>query len=262
MATRIQLCGNLVVEVGGRRLERLLPGRQGALIFAYLATNRHRPVSRDELIDALWPDAPPADPAAAFAVALSKLRSALGGRFVDGRSELRLGIEDAWVDLEAALEAIHRAETAVSHADWPGAWAPGRIALQISRRPFLAGHDAPWIADRRRGMEEIEFRALRCVAETGLGMGGAELLTAERVARRMVAISPYRESGYRILMRALAGQGDGSEALRVYDEIRTRLRDDLGATPSREIQHLHRALLDDPNGQAGGSGDKVPERLV
>jgi DNA-binding response OmpR family regulator len=52
--TRVQLCGALAVEVCGRRVEAALPGRQGRLLFAYLAVNRQRAVTRDELADAVW----------------------------------------------------------------------------------------------------------------------------------------------------------------------------------------------------------------
>src|SRR3954469_18695737 len=53
--TRIQLCGRLEIEIEGERLEQALPGRQGRLLFAYLALNRDRPLRRDELVEALWP---------------------------------------------------------------------------------------------------------------------------------------------------------------------------------------------------------------
>ena len=62
VTNRIQLCGRLIVELQGRRLEDSLRGRQGRLLFAYLALNRDRPVRRDELAEALWSGkgAPPA----------------------------------------------------------------------------------------------------------------------------------------------------------------------------------------------------------
>ena len=58
-SARIHLCGRLVVEWDGERLERDLPGRQGRLLFAYLVLNRDRPVRRDELIEALWSEEGP-----------------------------------------------------------------------------------------------------------------------------------------------------------------------------------------------------------
>jgi len=59
-ATRIQLCGRFVVELEGRRVDSSLPGRQGRLLLAFLALNRNRPVTRSELVDAVWsPSAAP-----------------------------------------------------------------------------------------------------------------------------------------------------------------------------------------------------------
>jgi len=39
-STRVQLCGAFAVELQGRRIDNLLPGRQGRLVFAYLALSR------------------------------------------------------------------------------------------------------------------------------------------------------------------------------------------------------------------------------
>jgi len=55
-ATRIQLCGRLVAEIAGRRIDTDLPGRQGRILFAFLVVNRLRTASRDELVEAVWPD--------------------------------------------------------------------------------------------------------------------------------------------------------------------------------------------------------------
>jgi SARP family transcriptional regulator, regulator of embCAB operon len=55
----IQLCGELVLELDGRRSEAELPSRQGRMLFAYLVVNRFRPVGRDEAAAAVWPDSPP-----------------------------------------------------------------------------------------------------------------------------------------------------------------------------------------------------------
>ena len=44
-------------------------------------------------------------------------------------------------------------------------------------------------------------------------------------------------------MRALERKGDDADALLVYEQLRTVLRDELGATPSPLSQALHRRLL-------------------
>lgn len=243
--TRIQLCGRLVVELGGRRVEGGLPGRQGRLLFAYLAATRARRSTRDELVAALWPAGPPDAAEGSLAALLSKLRRVLGSDAVEGKGEVRLALaSDAWIDLEAAGTGIHRAESAVALGRWEDAWAPARTALYVAERGLLPGYDAPWIEERRRWLEDVRLRALECVGRVGLHMGGTELAAAERAGRALVAAAPFRESGHRLLMEALAARDNGAEALRAYDRLRLLLREELGVAPGAATQLLHRRLLE------------------
>ncbi len=57
--------------------EARFPGRQGRLVFAYLAAEQGRPVPRDELAEALWGEAPPPTWDKALTVIVSKLRGLL-----------------------------------------------------------------------------------------------------------------------------------------------------------------------------------------
>lgn len=242
--TRLQLCGRVVIELDGRRVENDLPGRQGRLLFVYLAAQRMRSATRDELIDALWPETAPTNTDAALSALLSKLRRVLGPERIEGRGEIRLVLPDgAWVDLEAAGEALHRAEAAVARRDFTEAWGPGRVAQHIAARGFLQGEDAPWTADIRSRLEDIHLRSLEIVSEACIAIGGGELDTAERTARSLVRHAPYRESGYRVLMRVLSSKGLSAEALRVYDRLRVLLREEMGTAPSAPTQELYRDLL-------------------
>jgi len=175
---RIQLCGPLAVERDGQRLDGLLPGRQGRLLLAYLVVNRHRQVPRDELAEALWREPDPAAVDARLNPLLSKLRRVFGPSSVEGRSTLRLHLPAAWVDLEAATDAIHRAESSVAQQDWVRSWGPALTALMVAERGFLPGEDAPWIDEIRHQLTELRLRALECYAAAGLGIGGTELAAA------------------------------------------------------------------------------------
>jgi hypothetical protein len=112
---RIQLCGTLAVEIDGRRLDHDLPGRHGRLLLAYLVLHRMRGVRRDEL---------------------------------------RLSLPaDAFVDLEDAREAIHRAESALAQGQWHRAWGASLGPLFTARRGFLPDEDAEWIRDTRHELD-------------------------------------------------------------------------------------------------------------
>jgi SARP family transcriptional regulator, regulator of embCAB operon len=233
-AAKVQLCGKLVVELRGERVEGRLPGRQGRILFAFLAANRNRTLTRDDLVEALWPEGQDCG----LAPLLSKLRRVVP---LDG---IRLELpRDARIDVELAADAIHRAESALAQNEHHRAWGPSQVAMFVAARPFMPGDDAPWIDDMRESLAGIHLRAIEAYARAGLGIGGTELPAAVRAARRLVQLEPYRETGYRLLMQGLSNEGNPAEALRIYEELRQRLHTDLGVAPSPETQTLHKALL-------------------
>src|SRR5215469_4824652 len=147
------------------------------------------------------------------------------------------------VDVEAALEGAHRAESAIAEGHWAQAWGPAGIAYHVATRPFLIGLEAPWIEQWRRRLEEVRLRGLECFAAAGLGLGGPALAQAEERARMLTELAPYRETGYRLLMEALARRGNVAEALRAYEKLRVLLREELGIAPSPIVQGVHQQLL-------------------
>ncbi len=195
-------------------------------------------------MDAVWPDGLPGAPESALSALVSKLRQVVGRERLAGRGELRLTLDaNAWIDVEAAGAALHRAEAAHARSDWPGVWVAARVAQHITVRPFIAGEHAPWIEERQGQLESTYLHALELAAHASLRIGGGELDTAERSARTLTRRAPFRETGYRYLMEVLAMRHNNAEALHVYDQLRTLLRDELGAAPSPATQQLHRRLL-------------------
>ena len=242
--TRIQLCGRLSVEIDGVQLSERLRGKQVPLLLAYLVLNRARHVGRDELIDALWPNQPPVSQDAALRTLLSRLRSSLGASALAGRDELILALpEPVWIDVEAAAAEVARAVDALDRGDARRAWALAQVPLNIASRGLLPGSQATWLEPPRRELEAVRQQALEVIGRAGLVMGGTQLQSAERAARTLIETQPYRESGYVLLMEALAARGDVAEALRVFDGLRTLLREELGTAPSPEAIVAHERLL-------------------
>jgi len=242
--TRIQLCGRLVVRLEGRRVDDALPGALGQLLFVYLALNRLRRIDRDELLDSVYGEAATPDHQTRLTVLLSKVRRITGPELLVGRGQLELALpKDAFVDVEAALDALHRAESHVARGEWAAAWGPASLAYDVASRPLLQRYDRPWLDEWRRRLDHIRLSGLECVAAASLGLGGPELPQATICARRLVELAPFRESGYRILMESLERSGNGAEGLRVYDRLRIMLRDELGVPPSSSVQDVYRRLL-------------------
>jgi DNA-binding SARP family transcriptional activator len=242
--TRIQLCGRLSVEIDGVELSDRFRGKQVPLLLAYLVLNRGRHVGRDELIGALWPNQAPVSQDAALRTLLSRLRSSLGPDTVTGRDEVILDLpEPVWIDSEAAAAEVSRALDALEGGDARRGWALAQVPLNIASRGLLPGLQATWLEAPRRELEEVHLLALEVIGRAGLAMGGTQLQSAERAARTLIESEPYRESGYILLMHALAARGNVAEAMRVFDALRTLLRDELGTSPSPEAIAAHDRLL-------------------
>jgi DNA-binding SARP family transcriptional activator len=241
----VQLCGRFVVELRGRRVEQRFPSRQGRVLFAYLVLQRPRAVGRGELIEAIWAGDESASRASALTVLLSKLRAAVGADVLAGRGSVSVALpSDARVDVEQALAALHRAESAVVQGEWARAWSAALCARYVTARPLLPGQDdLPWLDLWRRRLDEALDGALEAYAAACLGLGGTEIAGAERAARRLLEHNPLRETGYGLLMQALAARGNVAESLAVYEHARTVLRDQLGVPPGPAIQEIHATLL-------------------
>jgi len=246
--TRIYLTGAIAIEHGEQIVrEKQFPGRQGRTAFAFLAVNRHRPVHRSELIGAIWPEDAPDQTDAALDAILSKLRSTskpvhLGGgiEVSSGTIALRLPAS-AWIDLEAAANALDEAEGALRRNDSTEAWSLANVAVVISRRPFLADVEAPWIEAQRNTLRAMQMRALQCLVN--VSAKNVEPLLAIQHAAEMVELDPFKETAYQLLMRMHAAAGDRAEALRVFAKCRALLRDELGVSPSPQTEAVYLEIL-------------------
>ena len=250
---RVFLAGRVAVEANGHVIdETRFPGRQGRLVFAYLVAARGRAVPRDELAEALWEGTPPATWEKALSVVVSKLRAVFADNGLETTAALtgahgcyRLELPDsASVDVVAAATAVRLAEQALASGDTAEAGKEATDAAAIAEQSFLPGNDGTWVAEQRRDLADVRTRALGVLADACLQSGHPEEAAAR--AEQLVALEPFRETGYRRLMEAHAAAGNRAEALRVYERCRRLLADELGAYPSPETEAIYLALLERP----------------
>jgi DNA-binding SARP family transcriptional activator len=105
-----------------------------------------------------------------------------------------------------------------------------RHALSIfGRGNYLDGDDSPWASDRRHELVELAEAALFDASSTAYELG--EYREAERLIREGLARNPFRESGWRLLMRLSAATHDGDGVIDAYRGAERALAQ-LGAEPS------------------------------
>lgn len=245
---RVFICGALRIEFErGSVAEAAFPGRLGRRLWAYLVLNRRRPVGRGELAEALWGEASPPAADASLNALVSRLRAVLSHGAGDS-SEVRgstgtyaLVLPDGVVvDRERAWTAINHVRGLRRQGDIRGAWAEAVIANEIAARGFLAGEDGDWVEAERRTLRDIELQALEAIGDAEIDQARPD--EAARVARRLIASDGLRESGYRLLMRALAAGGNRAQAVSVMAECRAALAT-ASASPSAETERVYRQLL-------------------
>lgn len=238
---RIYLAGNIALERGDVLVpESRLPGSQGRLAFALLASERSDALSIERIADVLWDGAPPASWSAALRAIVSKLRGVLAEsgaaatiEHAFGCYQLRLP-PDTWVDVEVAAAAAHDAEALLRDGDRLAAHGAALVANAIARRPFLEGSDGDWVEQQRAHLRAIWVRALSCRAEIAFANG--DHTGCAQDAERVITLEPFREQAYVTLMRAHVAAGNNAEALATYERLRVKLSSELGASPSPATQ--------------------------
>ena len=225
---------------------------------------------RDELADLLWEDELPATWEKALRVLMTKLRALLEECGIDGSTALtsafgcyKLSLPSgSWIDVDAAVDALERAEAELAVGDVIEAKTQAATAAALARRIFLPGEDAPWVEEKRRDLHEILVRAVECMRDATFGAG--DFAEAVRHAEEAVGLEPFRESGYRRLMESHAAAGNPAEALRVYERCRRFLADELGAYPSAGTEAVYLDVLRDETAtdepaDPGLAGSQQPE---
>ncbi|EFL27931.1 putative transcriptional regulator, partial [Streptomyces himastatinicus ATCC 53653] len=220
-----------------------VPGARLRGLLVALALKPGHVVPKASLIDWIWGEHPPADATNALQRLVSRLRKALPGAVVEGRTEgYRLAVEPDAVD---AVRFERLVTAGRSRTEEP----PRRARLLGEALGLWRGAAMQDIGLRESAafdaavarLQELRLTAAeeRADAEVALGHG-AEMVTE---LTDLVAAHPLREPLVAALMRALAAAGRDSEALLVYQRTREALADALGVGPSPELAALHIALL-------------------
>ena len=245
---RIYLAGGIALQRADGTVvgERAFAGRQARRLFVRLAAI-HQPIPTVDLADDLWGPEWPDRWQVSLRSLVSKLRGTLarvgaGDAVISTNATYALRLPaDAWLDTDAAADAIHRAETALGSGDVAEAAAAALVARSIASRPLLPGEEGDWLEALRERLVDIRLRALECLGQAWLLRGDAAL--AARDAMEAVRVDPYRESAHRLLIRAHVAAGDHAAAAHAYETCRRLLEDELSVEPSPETIALAATVL-------------------
>lgn len=205
------------------------PSRLAVLL--YLAAAQPRGFHRKATVRALfWPEADGLHARQALNRAIYVLRQGLGPVLVTrGDDEVGVAEERLTCDVIGFERALDGGNLEAALELYRGDLAPGFL---VSDLPDFER----WLDATRTRLRERAVGAAIALAAREEAAGKLEL--AERWAHRAAVLAPYDERAAARRIALLDRMGDRAAALRVFEELRRRLREDLDVDPSPETLAL------------------------
>src|SRR5579863_7578473 len=240
--------GPLEAWMDGTPLSLGPPARRAVL--ALLLMDPGVPVRRDTIIDILWGDSPPRTAVGLVQAHVSRIRRLLNSRDPLGGNEgvvqslrgaYRLRLSGPEVDLLVFRALAARAAAAWAGGDQVTAVECYEHALSLWHgEPFadvdvLCGHPGVAVLKQELAGVLLRYADVACV----LGQH-------DQVLPRLQALAdtePLNEAAHARVMIALAGSGHQAAAVRVYEDVRSRLYRELGLYPGQELVEAYARVL-------------------
>ena len=218
---QVHLLGRFSVAVDGvERATEHWPSLRAMHLVQLLSLGPRRRLTRDEVIEALWPQLEPEAGAANLRKAAHHARQALGRQ--DG-VVLRGGDVALWPDRPVVVDAERfeaGARAALAGRD-PAACA---AAAKLYGGALLPG--SPYEAWAEPARERLRERFV-------------DLLRASAQWERLAEADPTDEPAHRMLMEQELAADNRAAAIRWYARLRGALQQTLGVTPDRQTEALY-----------------------
>ncbi len=238
---RFAVLGPLSISQNGGPVS--LGGRKQRTLLAVLLLHANDVVHRDQLIDALWGEEPPASAAESLDTYVYRLRKALGhDRLPRNAGGYLLRVEPGELDVERFERLVASAGSAAEAGDHAAAVGALTEALGLWRGSAWAElRDHRSAAGEAQRLASLRLFALEERIQAELALGSHAALCPE--LESLVTEHPLRERLRGQLMLALYRSGRQADALEVYRAGRSQLVEELALEPGRQLKQLERAIL-------------------
>lgn len=236
----VSVLGQFEVVVDGTPVR--IPGAKERALLAVLALERGRTVSAERLASLLWPASPSGAGTASLRILVSRIRKVLAADVITTvRPGYRLDAQ-AQVDASDLEHLVADGRAALARGEAEDAAERFTAALALWRGDAVTEAVADILPAEAAHLLELKVQAIEGRVEAELALGHHAELVGELA--RLTAEHPFRERLWAVRLVALYRSGRQAEALAAYQELRRRLADELGLTPSPELQTLERRLLE------------------
>ncbi len=248
VALRVGVLGPVAAWYGDRELPVGQPRQQAVL--GILAMRANRVISRGELVDAVWGQDPPVSAEGGIYTYVAGLRRVIepnrslrgpGRVLVSSGAGYVLHLVPGQPDAVAFEMDLGRSRQLRKAGDPAGAVNALNSALSLWRGIAFAGVPGPFAETERVRLGELRSAAAEERADVLLSLGRHEEVVPDLSA--MVTDHPLRERMRGLLMIALYRCGRHADALRVFQDGRRVLAEELGIDPGGELSRIHQQVL-------------------
>ncbi len=213
--------------------------RKTAMLFAILAFNVGKSVSRETVRNLLWSDRGDAQSSGSLRRALSDVRRLLEMHGADAALQttataIKLAADQARVDVRTFVDLARGA----GEESWLGAAETYRGDLLSDAHAIDPGFD-DWLRVERQAVRSTAVRLVERLSECA--STSAAFDATERLALQLLRTDAACEEAHRAVMRIFIHRGRRNAALKQYAACVEALREQLGAEPEEATQSLFRA---------------------
>lgn len=204
---------------------------------ALLVYHRGSVVTRDEILEYLWPDTEPSRSVRYLHNSIYYIRKSLEGynicpNMVKIAGSYSMVLSDAVeVDYDLYERLYSKADKSLSDLEQ---------LFDLLRHDFMEGEDWSWALLQREILQkrcvEVAIRLSRLYVQA------EEYTKAESVLRTAYLKDPYEEHTVEVLLRFYIESGQKAAALRLYEEYEYMTRHELGVSPEESIRRLVETL--------------------
>jgi PAS domain S-box-containing protein len=220
-------------------------------VFEYLVNKRKSPVSKDVLMEALWPDFSVQTAANNLKTSIHDLRQTLSSLFDDPDFSCIQFSQGAYnfnseIDLKIDAEEFERLWTLGKKLEKEGKIEEAIRELEKSEALYQGDYledelYQEWTISRRETLKDIFLLLLNKLADYSMSKSDYE--SCITYCHKILGKDNCREDTYRMLMTSYSRLGQKNNALRWYENCRQTMKNELNVNLAPETVDLYHRLL-------------------
>ncbi len=249
---RIETLGGFRVLRGGIPIEESQwKGKRPKELLKAIVARRCRRVPREYIVEDLWPQSDAISGETSLKVTLHRLRKILepsldrlyGSSYIHVHGNLlSLDPDLCQVDTDEFESLCARGEVRQRAGDAEGAMSCFKKALDLISGEFLPDDQyVPWVDTRRHELHEKRLSLLFRAGEFSENLGDSRSAIAHY--GKILELDPLAERACQRLMTLYSNRGMRNAAIRVFENLRKSLRDEINCEPDHLTMALYRKLI-------------------